>query len=82
MSNVKAKHGRNCHNRARAAEIDLTLAVLCVRFAGQPLDYREIARACGMSHGGPFMIAQGALRKLRVRLKFGDKKTLGRDLAA
>lgn len=82
MPNVKSSFGRRTRERNRCQEIDLTLAVLCVRFAGRELDYRQISRACGLSHGGAYMIAQAALKKVRNRLRFGTEKKTGRELAA
>lgn len=63
-------------------DIDLALAVLCALIRpGERLTYRQISEVTGLSHGGPYMIEQAALRKLRNRVRFGSEAVLTRELA-
>lgn len=75
------------HGRARTAEreeeIDLGLSVLeCLARPGVPMPLSAIAAATGMSHAGPHMIVEKALRKIRARLQFGSEQQTYRELSA
>ena len=62
---------KNAKNKdeERNKEIDLALAVMCaIRKPGETTTTRVIAEITGMSHEGPRVIEQRALKKLRKRL--------------
>lgn len=81
--NVRSKHGNKSHAAAHSKDIDLALAVACALIRpGQCLSYRAIAEITGMSHGGPYVIGQRALKKLRTRLRYTTHRRLGQETAA
>jgi alkylated DNA nucleotide flippase Atl1 len=81
--NVRSKHGNRRHAAAKARDIDLALAVACALVQpGQCLSYRAIAEITGMSHGGPYVIGQRALKKMRKRLRYTTHRQLGQETAA
>ena len=80
---IHAKGGRRRRSAERQREIDLTLAVMCCLLQpGQCVPRTVIAELTGMSHGGPFMIEQTALRKLRTRLRYTTERRWGREMVA
>ena len=81
MSRIRATHGRR-RPPGRDREIDLVLAVMCCLLQpGQCIPRNVIAEMTGMSHGGPFMIEQSALKKLRTRLFYTTRRELGKEIA-
>lgn len=87
MSSIKAKYGRrHLRSAERNHEIDLVLAVMCCLLQpGQRISRNVIAELTGLSHGGPFMIEQRALRKLRTRLRYHGttgERGFGKEMAA
>lgn len=82
MSTVVHAIRRNSKSRSHDEnqEIDLVLAVLCVLFRGVPMTYRDIAELTGMSHGGPYVIEQRALKKCRKKFCYTTERAVGREL--
>ncbi len=80
--NVRSIDGKTTRSVEEDAEIDLALAVLCVRFPGRVFTIREIAEITGMSHGGPYVIEQRALKKLRTAMRYTTARQMGRELVA
>lgn len=63
--------------------IDLALAVMCaVQKPGEIVPRDIIADVTGMSHGGPWMIEQRALKKIRRKLRYTTERNVGLELSA
>lgn len=82
MSNIKTRYARRRSAEADR-EVDLVLAVMCCLLQpGQCVKRTVIAELTGMSHGGPYAIEQGALKKLRNRLRYTTDRSFGKEIAA
>lgn len=78
MSAVRA----TIKNAAVNPEVDLALAVMCaITPPGVSWTRDAIAEVTGMSHGGPYMIEQRALMKLRKKFRYTTESRFGRELA-
>jgi len=63
------------------SSVDLGLAISgATLLPGERRSLREIAAFCGCHHNNIFAIEARALRKIRHRLLFGEKRRLGEAL--